>query len=101
MDATRECLLYDESIIFEQIARIYLVCPSERSKLEITVEKITEQNQAELAQIALSVYLGQKCLFCGREYKTLEDLKETLWVGQDENRRLACSGCWKKYGHNT
>jgi len=68
--------------------------------LEITFEKTTEQNKGELTHIALSVYIGEKCLFCEREYKTVEDLKDTVWVGQDVSRRLACSSCWLKYGHN-
>jgi hypothetical protein len=100
MDVAGECLLYDESISLTKLYVIHLVCLLERSKLEITVEKLTEENKDELAHIALSVYIGEKCLFCGREYKTLEDLKDTIWVGQDESRRLACSGCWQKYGHN-
>jgi hypothetical protein len=67
-------------------------------KMDITVEKITEQNKDELAHNALSVYFGEKCLFCGRVYKTLDDLKDTVWVGQDEDRSLACLDCWKKNG---
>lgn len=68
--------------------------------MELSVVKITDENKDELAQVAISMYLGEKCLFCGREYKTAEDLEDTVWVGQDESRRLACTGCWQKYGHN-
>jgi hypothetical protein len=68
--------------------------------LEIIVEKITQQNKEELAHIAVSVYIGEKCLFCGRKYKTLEDPRDTVWVGQDESRCLVRSGCWQEYGHN-
>lgn len=68
--------------------------------MEIEIVKITEQNKAQLAHFALSVYIGEKCLFCEREYKTMDDLKDTLWVGQDDGRRLACLGCWQKYGQN-
>jgi hypothetical protein len=68
--------------------------------MKLSVVKITGQNQDELAQMAISMYLGEKCFFCGREYKTVENLKDTVWVGQDEARRLACLGCWGKYGHS-
>lgn len=68
--------------------------------MELSVVKITGQNRDELAQIAISTYLGEKCLFCGREYKTVDDLQETVWVGQDENRRLACTVCWQRNGQN-
>jgi hypothetical protein len=68
--------------------------------METTVVQITETNKSALARFAISMYIGEKCLFCGRAYKTLEDLKDTIWVGQDEDRRLACLSCWQKYGQN-
>ena len=68
--------------------------------METKVVKITEKNRGPLANFAISMYIGEKCLFCGREYKTVDDLQDTLWVGQDEDRRLACLGCWQKYGQN-
>jgi hypothetical protein len=68
--------------------------------LEITVGNITEQNKDELALLAISKFIGEECLFCGRAYKTLADLKDTIWVGYDENRRLACSRCWEKSNQN-
>ena len=47
-------------------------------------------------KIALSAYLGEKCKFCGKEYKTLDDLENTVWAGPHEHGRLACAECWKK-----
>jgi hypothetical protein len=70
-------------------------------KMELTVVKVTDENKTELAELAITMYLGEKCVFCGREYKTLADLKKTVWVGQDESRQLACVGCWQKHGQNT
>jgi hypothetical protein len=64
--------------------------------MEFTLVKVTHENQAELAELAIALYLGEKCVFCDREYKTIADLKKTVWVGQDENRQLACTGCWQK-----
>jgi hypothetical protein len=77
---------------------IGLVNPEKGLKMETTVETVTEQNKDALARLAISMYIGEKCLFCGREYKTFAELKDTVWVGQSENRRLACASCWQKNG---
>ena len=56
-------------------------------------------NKAEkdaMMSIALSAYLGEKCKYCGKEYKTISDLNDAVWYGIHENGRLACSGCYKK-----
>jgi len=47
--------------------------------------------------IALCMYLGECCKFCGKEYKTLDDLKDTVWAGYHEHGRLACADCWEKH----
>ena len=41
-------------------------------------------------EIALMMYLGEQCKYCGKEYKTLDDLKDTVWAGYHEHGRLAC-----------
>jgi len=66
----------------------------------VLVGKPTEENKDALSLLALSMYIGEKCVFCKREYKDLDDLKDTIWVGQNQDRRLACLGCWQKFGHN-
>ena len=47
-------------------------------------------------KIVMSMYLGEKCKYCLREFKTLEDLNDTVWAGCHEHGRLACRSCWKK-----
>jgi len=47
-------------------------------------------------KLALSMYLGEKCKFCGKEYKTLQDLENTVWADYYDNGRLACKECWQK-----
>jgi len=47
-------------------------------------------------KIALSMYLGEKCKYCGKEYKALKDLDNTVWAGSHANGRLACKKCWDK-----
>ena len=57
---------------------------------------ITDDNRDYMVQVALSVYLGEKCKYCLREYKTLDDLNDTVWAGRHANGRLACQSCWKE-----
>ena len=55
-----------------------------------------ETDQATVVKIALSMYIGERCKFCGKEYKTLEDLQDTVYVGDHEHGRLACASCWNQ-----
>jgi len=55
-----------------------------------------EVSHESAVKIALSMYLGEKCKYCGKEYKTLEDLSDTVWAGYHEHGRLACQSCWNK-----
>ena len=50
----------------------------------------------ELLKIAMSMYLGERCKFCGKTYNTLDDLKQTVWAGYHEHGRLACKECWDR-----
>ena len=45
-------------------------------------------------QIALSMYLGEHCKYCGKKYTTLQDLHDTVYAGYHERGRLACQVCW-------
>ena len=47
-----------------------------------------------LIQLAFSMYLGERCKYCGKKYKTLEDLKDTVWAGAHADGHLACRPCW-------
>jgi hypothetical protein len=53
---------------------------------------IVDKNMA--LKIAMSAYLGEHCKFCGQEFKTLEDLKDTVFAGYHEHGRLAHQECW-------
>ena len=39
-------------------------------------------------------HFGEKCKYCGKEYKTHQDLKDTVWAGYHKHGRLACKKCW-------
>ena len=57
------------------------------------IEK-TPENQDAILQLCLSMYLWERCKFCGRTYETLDDLKDTVWAGYHEYGRLADKQCW-------
>lgn len=54
----------------------------------------TDENRNYLAEAIFSTYLGEKCKYCGKAYKTLDDLKDTVWAGEHQHGRLACKSCW-------
>ena len=54
----------------------------------------TEMSYDDLETIAVSTHLGERCKYCGKEFKTIEDLNDTVWVGKHEHERLACEECW-------
>ena len=62
---------------------------------QVSVVAVTDENREALVENALSMYLGEKCKYCGREYKTLADLKDTVYAGYHEHGRLACGSCWR------
>jgi hypothetical protein len=56
--------------------------------------KITEDNRKELAELALSNYLGECCKYCGKQAKTLDDLRTAVFAGYHAKGRIACQVCW-------
>jgi hypothetical protein len=55
-------------------------------------------NEARNAALtmALSMYLGERCKYCGYHYQALTDLEErsVVFAGYHEHGRLACKSCW-------
>jgi hypothetical protein len=62
----------------------------------LTVVTLTDENRPAMVRLALSMYLGEKCKYCLRQYTTLEDLENTVWAGYHEHGRLACQSCWRE-----
>jgi len=48
------------------------------------------------AQIAISMYIGEKCL-CGESFDTLESLDDAVFWPRGENR-IGHKDCWIKAG---
>ena len=61
----------------------------------VSVVKLTNENREYMLEVALSMYLGERCKYCLKEYTTLKDLENTVWAGNHEHGRLACEDCWK------
>ena len=47
-----------------------------------------------LVNLAMSMYLGERCKYCDKVYETIADLDTTVWAGYHEHGRLACETCW-------
>ena len=47
-----------------------------------------------LLNLVMSAYLGEKCLYCEKEYVTIADMENAVWAGNHEKGRLACKECW-------
>jgi len=52
----------------------------------------TEENKESLADIAMSMYIGEKCPYCGLTFESLDDLRDA--VAAPENR-TAHRECWE------
>lgn len=61
---------------------------------KISVVNITAESKDYLVETVFSTYLGEKCKYCGKKYKTIADLKDTVWAGDHKHGRLACRSCW-------
>lgn len=62
---------------------------------QVSLVEVTDENRESLVEVALSMYLGERCKYCGKQYKTLADLKDTVYAGYHERGRLACGSCWQ------
>lgn len=80
----------------DQLPRTEEVTEIDMGAHRISVVTITDENKDYLVQVALSMYLGEACKYCGRVYETLADLKDTVWAGPHERGRLACKSCWQE-----
>ena len=53
-------------------------------------------SQSDMLRMALSMYLGEKCNYCGVTFRTINDIKSTVWAGCHQWGRLAHKTCWDK-----
>lgn len=63
---------------------------------KIAVVEVTDDNRDALVDVALSMYLGEACKYCGHVYTTNADLREraVVYAGYHATGRTACKVCW-------
>lgn len=44
--------------------------------------------------IAMCMYLGERCKYCKKEFKELDDLNNAVYVGRHRYGSLACKSCY-------
>ena len=62
----------------------------------VKLVELTDENRATMAEIALSMYVGEKCKYCLHEFTSTADLKarNAVYAGYHEHGRVACKKCW-------
>ncbi len=78
------------------LPRIEEVTEIELGNRDLKMIRLTNENRSEMIKRALSMYLGEQCKYCRKTYKTLEDLRDTVFAGFHEHGRLACKACWRE-----
>jgi hypothetical protein len=62
----------------------------------VVVDELNDDNRDHYFKLALSMYLGERCKYCGVTFNELDDLKDTVWAGYHQWGRLAHKTCWDK-----
>ena len=63
---------------------------------KIELIELDDDNRADVLRLALSMYLGERCKYCGVTFATLDDLHDTVFAGYHQWGRLAHKECWDK-----
>ena len=85
---------------FAEAIKAAIPAPDTRTDEQVKADWLAmkaEGGDKPLLKLAMSAYLGERCKFCGREYKTLADLDYTVFAGYHEHGRLACGECWNAH----
>lgn len=46
--------------------------------------------------LALSMYLGERCKYCGHKFQKMPELLKVVYVGYHKWGRIAHKSCWDK-----
>ena len=57
---------------------------------------LNDDNRKDVVNLALSMYLGERCKYCGVTFDTLDDLQTAVYAGSHQWGRLAHKSCWDK-----
>ena len=56
---------------------------------------LDDSNRKDVLRMTLSMYLGERCKYCGVTFTTLEDLDYAVYAGSHQWGRLAHKECWE------
>ena len=66
--------------------------------MRVIFDELTDDNRETYFKLAMSKYLGEKCVYCLREYTTLAELDDAVFAGYHPNRgKLAHQACFDKH----
>ena len=60
----------------------------------IVLIELTDENREATLKLELSMYLGERCKYCGVTFNTFDDLKTVVYAGNHQWGRLAHKKCW-------
>ena len=63
---------------------------------KVALIELTDENREDVLKITLSMYLGERCKYCGVTFESLDDLKTSVYAGPHQWGRLAHKSCWDK-----
>ena len=55
--------------------------------------ELNDDNRKDVFNLALSMYLGKRCKYCGVTFNTLDDLQTAVYAGYQQ---VAHQSCWDK-----
>lgn len=62
----------------------------------IDLAALNDDERHAMADIALGMYVGERCKFCGHTFTSIDDLKarHAVYAGYHEHGRTACKACF-------
>ena len=59
---------------------------------KIAIVELTDENRKKVLEVALSAYIGERCVFCGKIAETIKDLNAFVYAPSG----IAHKDCWDK-----
>ena len=70
----------------------------EKDITALIVKLGSPEMQQFMIDLELRRHIGERCRYCNKEYKTIDDLKgKVVFAPKHAHGNLACKPCWKKY----
>jgi hypothetical protein len=62
----------------------------------VAVVELNDENRGDVAEISLSMYLGEYCKYCDKQVTTTEELRTVVYAGWHAKGRIAHESCWNE-----